>query len=408
MKSGLYKKDSLKIIASGGIGLSVLLVSLPSSADQFDTLNYAFSVGMVYDNNIFRLPSSVDPQTATGKSTKSDHIQSETIGINLDKKYSNQDVQFKANVTNNKYSTFSYLNYYNTSYTAAWNWNLTTRWSGSLSDTRTQTLNSFADTQTYTRNLSTVDTRRLNADWWFAGSWHALFAVSDSKSTNSQQVINNQSYTSKATEWGLKYVPADGRSISLISRIIRGNYTNGDLNYLLLIDTEYSESQKELNFNWLLSGKSVLSGNLVRIDHRYPTFYQRDYKGTQGGLNYFWSISDKSSMNFSINRTNNSWYDFASSYYVMDTASVSPAWQISARTRMHILLTRSKADYRGPILPNRVARHDNNQTEELGLDWSPQRSVVLSTAVQSAHRSTNVAAYEYDDKTVNLFLQVAF
>jgi hypothetical protein len=152
----------------------------------------------------------------------------------------------------------------------------------------------------------------------------------------------------------------------------------------------------------------VLSGNLVRIDHRYPTFYQRDYKGTQGGLNYFWSISDKTWINFSINRTNNSWYDFASSYYVMDTASVSPTWQISARTKMHILMTRSKADFRGPILPNRVARHDNNQTEELGLDWSPQRSVVLSTSMQSARRSTNNAAYEYDDKTVNLFLQLAF
>ena len=75
---------------------------------------------------------------------------------------------------------------------------------------------------------------------------------------------------------------------------------------------------------------------------------------------------------------------------------------------MHMSLIRSKADYRGLILSNTVARHDNNQTEELGLDWSPQRSVVLTTTVQKARRSTNDAKYEYDDKTVNLFLQVAF
>ena len=408
MKSGLTKKNTFTIVARSGFGLTVLLACLPASADQFDTLNYSASAGMVYDDNIFRLPSWADPQSAIGQPTKSDHIQSESIGIDLDKKYSNQDVQFKANVTNNKFSTFSYLDYFNTAYAAAWNWNLATRLSGSLSDNRTQTLNSFTDIHTYTRNLTTVDTRRLNADWWFESNWHALLGASESKTTSSQSVINNQSYDSKTTEWGLRYVPADGSSISLIARTVQGTYINGSLNYPLLIDTEYSESQKEFNFNWQLSGKSVISGNLININHQYPTFYQRDYSGTQGGLSYFWNISDKTGMNISMNRAISSWYDFASSYYVSDAASIAPTWQISARTNMHFSLTQSKVNYRGSIVSNTIARQDTNQSEELGLDWSPQRSVKLSAAVQSSHRSTNYSTYEYYDKSANLFLQVTF
>lgn len=402
------KRKSMTNIASGGIGLVVLLISVPASADQFDTLSYVVSAGMVYDNNVFRLPSWVDPQTVIGKPTKSDQIQSESIGINLDKKYSNQDVQFKANVTNNKFSTFSFLDYFNTKYSAAWNWNLGTRLSGSLSDDRTQTLSSFTDIHTYTRNLITVDTRHLDADWWVESNWHVLLGTTDSKSTSSLSVINNQSTIAKTSEWGFKYALADGNSMSLISRVIRGQFINGIPDYFLLADTEYSESQKEFKFNWLLSGKSVLSGNLMNINHQYPTFYQRDFSGTQGGLSYLWSISDKSTMNISINRTINAWLDVASSYFITDAATITPIWQISAKTNMHLSLTCSKANYLGPIVNNTIARHDTNQSEELGLDWSPQRSVKLTATLQSLHRSTNYAAYEYADKSANLFLQITF
>jgi hypothetical protein len=77
---------------------------------------------------------------------------------------------------------------------------------------------------------------------------------------------------------------------------------------------------------------------------------------------------------------------------------------------MHMSLTRSKADYLGPIVSNTVARQDNSRAEEIGLDWFPQRSVALTTSVQKARRSTNsdYAAYEYDDKSVNFFLQLTF
>jgi exopolysaccharide biosynthesis operon protein EpsL len=408
VKSGLYKKDSLKIIASGGIGLSVLLASLPSSADQFDTLNYVVSAGMVYDNNIFRLPSWVDPQTAIGKPTKSDHIQSETIGINLDKKYSNQEILFKANATNNKYKTFSYLDHTDSTYNAAWNWTFDTRLTGTLSKNRTQTLNSFADVHIYSRNLNTLDTSRLDADWWFHGSWHMLAGYKDNNLTNSATTINYQNSKNKTRELGLKYVPSDATSIALIFREIQGIYPDMSPNYFALYDTSYKEKQAELQATCQLTGQSILRGNLINMKHTYPIFSQRDFNGNEGGINYVWSISDITSLNISMNRSYAGWFDFASSYYVTDTGSISPTFQISAKTNMHVSITNSKANYRGPIAPNTIARDDTSKTEELGFDWAPQRSVKISASVQNSRRSTNYSTYEYYDKTANLYLQVSF
>lgn len=415
MKQGVFvilclSKNDVWIIFQGiGIGISLLAIEVtPVCADEFDTVNYTATAGVNYDSNVFRLPNGIDPQTAIGKSTESDYIQSESMGINLDKKYSNQDVQLNANATYIKFNTFSYLNYFNTAYNGVWNWNLTKRLNGSLSDNRTQTLNSFTDVHTYSRNLTTVDTRRMDADWWFESSWHALLGVSDSKTTTSLSVINNQSYTASSSEWGMKYVPADGSSISLMSREIQNKNINSSTNYLLLIDTQNNESQKEMNFNWLLSGKSVLSGNLQNIKHRYPTFYQRDYGGTQGGLKYLWGISAKTNLEVSMNRNISGWYDFASSYYTNDTASISPSWQISTKTNLHLSLTNSKANYFGPIVTGTTARQDTSQSEQLGLDWTPLRSVKLSTSVQSSRRVSNYSGYGYSDKGCNLSLQITF
>ena len=267
---------------------------------------------------------------------------------------------------------------------------------------------SFTDIHTYTRNLSTVDTRHLDADWWVDGNWHVLSGASQSKSTNSQSVINNQSNNTWSDEWGLKYVPADGNSISLISRVIHNRYINGTLNYYLLVDTDGTEYQKEFRFNWMLTGKSQLSGNLMNIDHRFPTFYQRNYGGTQGGLSYFWGVSGKTALNVAWNRSINAWFDLSSTYAINDSVSIAPSWQVSARTNLNMSVTYGNADYFGPIAPNTLARHDSSRSEALGLDWSPQRSVKISASVQSLRRSSNYMAYEYDDTTSNLFLTLSF
>jgi exopolysaccharide biosynthesis operon protein EpsL len=408
VNSCFSRKDSLITILNNFVGILTLMTSFSVSADQFDTLNYSASAGISYDDNIFRLPSGVDPLQAIGHSTKSDLIETDSIGINLDKKYANQEFQLKANVTNNKFNTFSNLDYVNTFYNVSWNGKITSNFSGALSDSRTQTLNSFTDIHIYSRNLTTTDSPHLAADWWLINNWHLTFGATDSKTTSTQSVINNQSYTSQITEWGVKYTPTDGSSIAFVSRNIQNQNINSTLNYYLLVDTENSETQKELDLNWLLSGKSVLSGNLIYIDHQNPTFIQRDFSGTEGALNYIYSFSDKSNFKISFNRGIGNWYDLYSSYSIKDTFSIAPSWQISTKTNMHIEVNRSKTGYLGSIMPNTIARFDESHSEMLGLDWSPQRSVTMSTSFLNSLRYSNYSSYEYNDKSANLTMQVTF
>lgn len=408
VSSCFSETDFFKTIAYCGITILVLQTNSQAFADQFDTLTYSASAGLTYDDNVFRLPPGFDPVLVTGQPTKSDLIKTESVGINIDKKYANQELLFKGNVSNNTFNTFSNLDYVSSNYSAAWNMTLTPKFIASIGDSQAQSLNSFTQIHVYTRNLTTVDSPHLNADWWFHSNWHLTFAATESTTKNSLSVLNNQSFTAQIVEGGVKYTPADGNSIALVSRVLKIAYINGSLDYSLLVDTKSTESQKELDLNWVLSGKSSLSGNLLYINHQYPTFYQRDFSGIEGGINYSYSYSDKTNLNISLNRTLSSWYDYASSYAATDTASIAPNWQISSKVNMHIAVSRSRVNYFEPIAPNFLTRFDEIQFESLGFDWTPQRSVTFSTSIQTAKQYSNYTAYEYGDKTVSLTAQLLF
>ncbi len=408
MSPCLSRTFAIKNISGSGVGLLVLLVGTPAFADQFDTLNYTASAGYFFDNNIYRLPSWKDPKTTIGATGKSDRIQQLSLSIDVDKKYANQELLFKAKGTNNKYRTFSLLNYNDTAYYAAWNWSPGSKLHGTLSENRTQTLYSFADVQTKTRNLKTISTPRLSADWWFQSNWHLLLGIGKEDSTSSVTTANSLSYRTNTKELGLKYDPSDGNWAMLMSRTIRGSYSNAGLYYVAQIDTEYTEKQQELQANWQLTGKSVLSGNLKNIKRQYPVFSQRDYSGMERGIKYTWGATGKTYLNIAMNRSISSWFDTASSYYVTDTVSISPGWQASAKVNLYMAILRSNTDYRNPVVANTVARSDVNQTQMLGIGWAPDRSLNFNVSLQHSTRTSNYADLEFSDKSANLYFMVTF
>ena len=410
MSCCLPNKNLFKIIVPRGVtGLLALLIGVaPAIADQFDTVNYIAKAGIIYDDNVFRLPSDVDPLIASGNSSKSDQVRFTSLGLHINKYYSNQEVILNADVTSNQYNTFSFLDYNSTAYKAAWNWRLSPWFGGVLSKEHTQTLNDFADIKTFVRNLNTVENNHFDADWWFQSNWHVLLGTSNIKSTSSVTTINNLSYLTNSGEIGLKYSPDDGRSVSLISRYIQGNYIDVSPDYVALLDNSYTERQQEIQFRWQLTGKSTLGGNLIIIDHQYPLIFQRDYTGIQGGLNYLWSITGKTSLNIALNRKINPWWGSSSSYFVADTVSISPSWQLDSKIVMYMSISNGVADYLSPIVANAITRNDVNQSAQLGVDWTPQRTVTLSASVQKSSRSSNNSTFCFDDNTANLSLQIAF
>lgn len=311
----------------------------------------------------------------------------------------------------NKYSNFTNQDNTSSSFKGAWIWQFTPRFSGSLNATRSQSLNNPADTRIFARDLNTTDNASLNGDWWIHSNWHLLFGVSDGQTTNTISGTNFQNSNISSHEWGVKYDPSNGKSISLISRNLQGNNTNQVPDPVNLIDSGYNEKQLEMRATWQITGKSTLSGNLMNVDHQNFHFYQRNYNGNQGGINYSLGISGKTALNMSLQRSMNSWWDQYSSYYVADSISISPTWQMSSKATLHMTISQGTNNYYGPVVPDVIARHDTTQSIQMGMDWTPQRALTVSASLQHNQRTSTPAyysAYGFDENTVMVTLQAYF
>ncbi|MBI3479743.1 MAG: hypothetical protein HY016_05225 [Nitrosomonadales bacterium] len=383
----------------------------PASADQFDTVNYIAGAGWSYDDNVFRLPADADPQLYLGQPSKSDVTRSVSLGINIDKKYSNQEIIVNALGTDIKYRNFANLDYASSSLKGAWNARFTSRLNTALSVSRAQTLINPADSRLYTRNLSTNDNAGLNGDGYLGGNWHVLFGASAGKTSSTINDINFLSSRTKANEGGIKYDPADGKSVTLLVHNLRVSNPDAQPNPWLLMDTGYTEKQLELRATWQINGKSGLSGSLQKNDHRNFNYSQRDYHGNQGNLSYMLSVSEKTFLNVSLQRSLNSWLTLYSSYFVADSVVVTPSWQVSARTSVHMSINRTRNDYLGPLIPDMILRSDVIRSTQLGIDWTPQRAITISATVQHSKRTSTPDAYSsfgYDDNTASLSVQANF
>ncbi|HET7832233.1 MAG TPA: XrtB/PEP-CTERM-associated polysaccharide biosynthesis outer membrane protein EpsL [Gallionella sp.] len=385
-----------------------LVVSAPTYADQEDTLSAVAGARYLYDSNLFRLSSAVDPLAVIGNPNRSDSLLSLFAGVKLDKKYSNQRVMFTADVNSTRYSRFKFLDYQNTNYKGVWSWQIGSKLTGSANVSRNQSLSSFSDTQIYLRNLNTVDSRHLDLDWWLHANWHLFGSASFDETSNSVFNTTNLSSRSRFVEYGVKYVAADTSYVALLSRNLTGDYANVIPNPVLLLDSGYTERQQELKVNWQFTVKSLLSGYLLHINRTHPRFAQRDFNIVVGGMALRWDPTDKTHVNVSVKRGAGSWWDIGSSYYINDTVSVGPVWEISPALTARLTVERGRKDYRGAIVPILLARKDVTQSLMLDLDWIPRRNLMLTTSLQQSRRSSNFATFDYKDYSWMVSGQLGF
>jgi exopolysaccharide biosynthesis operon protein EpsL len=378
-------------------------------ADEYDTLNISLSTSLTYDSNIFRLSDSADPRAVLGTSTKSDEVSVSTLLLRVDKTLSQQRFQIDVSETIYRYRHFSFLDFNAFEYRGAWLWHLTPRISGTVGAERRKALVPFGDIRTAQQDLRVADRQYLTVDAQVTGGWHALLGASHFEQKDSRVAISpEQSYDAVSGEAGIKYLAAPGSAVALIQRYVHGTYKNG-FDAALLFDDGFRDSQSELVADWIATGKSTLHGRLTWIDRRHDHFPQRDYEALAGEISWLWAPTAKSRFTVLGRRDVTTWWDQQSSYRVSDTASVAWTWQVAAHTAFTTQLDHVHRDYRGPVVaPTGPLRVDNERSAQIGVNWTPRRSLSLKAGVQHYSRSSNLPGNDYDGNMANVSAALTF
>ena len=379
-------------------------------ADAGDPVNFIVGTTLRQEDNLFRLPSDIDPLLLVGKPTKSDQVRVAYVGLKLDKSYSQQRFQLDATATDYRYQTFSQLNFNAHEYRGLWMWHLTQRLRGNVSVEQKQSQANFADNRNFSgNNTRTTENRRTDADWWLHGSWHLTGGVSQYRQRNSQTFTADDSFKQRSADVGVRYAAESGSSLTLLSRKARGEYADRVLNAASLLDTGFNQTDAEVQMTWLLSGESTLNGRLTHLERTHEHFAARDYRGTAGRLDYTWTPTGKLQLKLSAARDIQSYQEATNSYYVNKGVTFAPLWQIGSKTALRFSLERSQRDYLGGAsAPSPVARLDHLRSAQLSLDWVPIRALSLSASLQHDHRDSGNPNLGFEANAANVAAQLSF
>lgn len=380
-----------------------------AGADALDTLNVTLSDSVMHDNNLFRLSSSVDPATV-GLKQKSENINVSTVALKLAKNVSLQRFELEGSLVDYRYQTFDYLSFTASNYTAAWNWSLTPRFHGRISDSRTQSLNSFADYTGYNnRNLRTDEIKRFDGIFEF-GPWQLLAGAAESRRTNSQVFLEDGDNTLTTVEGGLRRVFSSGASLSALSRRGNGDYFKRTQPIASgLYDNGFEQSEKELRLDWPFTGKSRLSARLGRLERQHDHYAVRDFAGTVGNVTLDWNISGKTQLSAGFTRELGSFQTSYSSYSQTDRLLVAPLWKIGAKTSLRLRYEYSRRDYLGAIVATPAnGRSDTLRQTSISLEWAPVNAVLLVASLQGDKRASNIDGFDYNSTSANLTAQFSF
>lgn len=362
-----------------------------ATAQTADGLTLRAGHTLSRDDNLFRLPDGVDPQTALGRPSAAESVGISTLGMSYAKTHSLQRLEIDVSLVDYRYQTYSRLDLLATNYDVSWRWALTPRLRGSLVAERDESVNSFDDTSVLSRGNQRV--RRyegFDALYELDGVWRLVAGVQSTRNQNEQARVGEDSYVSRSADVGLRFEARSGSSVTARLRNGSGTTVGGAVLPASLRDPDFNQREQVLDVRWLLSEKASADLSLVRLDRTHARVAARDYAGTNSALSLRWAATAKTLWTLQWTSDLSSYQTTNASHARTDRLTASHAWQISARTSLQASLSESRRRFLGPPpgqLPD--PQRDTTRDASLGLRWNATRNLALNASVQHTQRGSN-------------------
>lgn len=366
-------------------------------ADENDTFQFRAGINKSFDSNVLR----------QSKNEVSDQITFETLGVKFDKKYSLQRVIFDVSYNEYSYQKSDFLNYHATNYSGAWLWSLTPSLHGNLSSSKTQSLISFRDLLTPTKNIRTTTTNTFGFEYSPHNVWALIGSISEIENNNSRQFSAQTSSKAYRYEYGVKYSFPSGSNISLTNNHRRGEFQGRQLNPVLQFDNGYEENEVDLAFEKVDDGKSTLNAKLGYLNREYNNFSERDYKSFLGSLDYMYTLTGKVKLDLNLSRFVGVFETATSTYTITDAVRAGVFYDVTGKIQSGLNLRLSTRDFEGRGQFDTSGRLDKERSVSAFVSWNPLRNVGITLRTTKSYRDSTVNNFDFDDLLTSVNVDLA-
>src|SRR5579871_3431895 len=282
---GLSRSAALLLFAAA----VVLWPGRPAPAQQLPR-PFAMTVGAgaTYDDNLFRLPAGQTP-TGLRSASRSDFFWNAFVDGQAYLPVSRQVLRAGLTLATNGYQNYSFLNYQAVNGSAAWDWRIGSRFSGTLSYTQLQALSSFIDLRSFVRNINTVRIASAENEFWMLPDWHLTAGVASTRVDNSDEALSFAKLDETAADAGIKYVTYAQNYVKLYWREAWGKYPDQQVVAGSFFDNRYDQTDVTLEYFQAPTGASQVIARLAYTERRSPNLPQRNFSGPTGRLSWVYA-----------------------------------------------------------------------------------------------------------------------
>lgn len=381
----------------------MMVLALPVLAKEGDTFRPYVSYTRYYDSNLFRLAEGETTVVVQDGAfvpvtldSASDQYGVWGIGLDVDWKFSRQQIVANLSKTRVDYSKYSSLNYDGEDYRGLWNWRLGNHWSGQLGASQSVSQSSFSDLQTLlaVSNLVTHNRQFVSAEWELHPRWRIGGGGALGTSDNSRLQQRSQDYENTSGYVYVSYLTPKGSKLRGEIRRTDAEYPNRQLVLTSLIDSSYSQSEYNFFGDWTVSGKLLTHLKLGLVDRQFDNVSTRDFSELAGRLSADYYPTGKTALTFAVYREPAATEEVNSSFLINTGANLNAAWLLSDKITARVTATYVQGSY-DLILPGQLQRIDDTVSGSLSLSYTPVPMATIDVGVQAGSRDSTYPAFDY-------------
>lgn len=393
----------------------LLLGGMPSKshavASPDDTVKPYIASTLLYDSNFLRLSDNTDPVPLTGQSDKSDFIKQVAAGVDVDWQVSRQHFIVKANVNQNWFQNFTFLDYTGWDTLAQWNWQLGNNLDGEIGYSNREALGGFGQLNGVVDNLINNQRAFANGGYLFHPNGKiklGWFRTQTEFDAASREFSNN---TEDNAQVELQYLSPTGSTLGL--RIIGtdGEYPERDIPPGSTQDNAYTRMNYALTWDWHSNSKTRIGGLVGYVQQDYEHFGFRNFDDIIAQVNLNWQASEKTILDLSARRLVSQADNLFSSFVLTQGIWFDFSWQATPKIAVKLPISYQQQDFLGgggTSATSAARQKDYVANVGLGLMYHPLDSISIGPVLNYENRDSNNPIASYETKTAGVNLQADF
>jgi len=377
-----------------------MLTDAPITRDSPNSFEFLIADQFAYDDNIYRLPSSIDVNSVAGPSaTRADGLNSVTLGGNGRWFSDLQAFSLNFRADDNRYIHNDSLDNVSGKGNLQWDWRLGSYWAGEAGVNYYRGLANPANTGYDARDVVQREDYFGTLNLQLGPQWTLYGGFIGANTTQSAVPEQPFDFRSNAGNAGITLATSSSNTVSLDYRYTSAIFPQEFVLNGAPFNSNYNEQTARIVVKYVFSAATELDASGGYLKRDYPESRFASFSGDIWRAALQWQPTDQLQWVLTGWRQLTAYIDAESDYFVSKGVSLTPTWIATQTLKLSLTVSRENHDYIGssPSTVTLNLRSDKLTSAQGGLIYAPKDTLLFNLTGRYDKRNSNQALFQYND-----------